>query len=415
MAHPHKLALAGFAATAVSFGPGRIGFGLFLPRLRESFELSGFQAGLITSLAFAAFLIALPPGAGLARRFGPRRPVMLGAALATAGFLIVAAAGNASLLATGVALAVASAGCCWTPFNTAAEAALAPPQRAGVLSIISTGASFGVLLAAACYLIAVFLDGSWRPAWAVFAAMGALALALAGAGMPAGPVKTRRPVAGGPRWALGLRKSGAGALYAAALTFGAVNAIYLAYAALRVVEQGGLAGPPDSAAAAIMFLSYGACGAVGMAAGWIESRIGLPALLAAIFLAFAASHGLIAAAPGAWSTVLISAGLHGAAVMGISAVLSFWSLRVFPGRGASAFTAALIAAALGSMLGPAAAGGVLAVAGTGAALTAAGLASLAAAAGFAFGAFRSAHCQSKARTGPAPNARHQARSRHAAV
>ena len=72
--------------------------------------------------------------------------------------------------------------------------------------------------------------------------------------------------------------------------------------------------------------------------------------------AFAASLALIALVPGSWPGVVVSAGLHGAAVMTISAVLSFWSLRLFPGRGSLGFTAALVAAATGSVLGPALAG-----------------------------------------------------------
>jgi fucose permease len=45
--------------------------------------------------------------------------------------------------------------------------------------------------------------------------------------------------------------------------------------------------------------------------------------------------------------------------MTVSAVLSFWSLRLFPGRGSLGFTAALFVAAFGSALGPALAGTVV--------------------------------------------------------
>jgi hypothetical protein len=36
-----SLSAAGFAATAISYGPARMGFGLFVPQLREAFGLSG--------------------------------------------------------------------------------------------------------------------------------------------------------------------------------------------------------------------------------------------------------------------------------------------------------------------------------------------------------------------------------------
>lgn len=388
MARPHMLALAGFAATAVSFGPGRIGFGLFLPRLRDSFELTAPEAGLITSLTFASFLLALPASIQLTRRAGPRLPVMLGALLAMAGFLLVMSASEAAIVSAGVALAGASAGLCWTPFNNAAEQGLTPRRRAHVLSAVSTGAAVGVSLAACCYLATLFADLSWRPSWAVFATMAAIALVMARIGLPC-----RRSLPGEafgapslhPRLLLQRR---AAPLYAAALGFGAVNAVYLSYASLHVASQGGLSGLADAAAAAVIYLVYGLCGLTGLAMGWIEARIGIAKLLAGIFGAFSASLGLIAAGPTAWGAVLVSAGLHGAAVMGISAVLSFWSLRLFPGLGTSAFTAALIAVALGSIAGPAAGGALAKIWGAGLSLAAAAFAALIVAGAFLAAALR---------------------------
>jgi len=84
--------------------------------------------------------------------------------------------------------------------------------------------------------------------------------------------------------------------------------------------------------------------------------IGLGWLLRAIFAAAALSLALIALAPTSWTGVLISSGIHGAALMSVSAVFSFWSLRLFPGRGTLGFTAALVGVAAGSVLGPAIAG-----------------------------------------------------------
>ena len=63
---------AGFAATAVAFGPARMGFGLFLPAFREEFALSTSTAGMIASGGFLAFLLALLASAWLGRRHGER-------------------------------------------------------------------------------------------------------------------------------------------------------------------------------------------------------------------------------------------------------------------------------------------------------------------------------------------------------
>ena len=381
MASPQHLAMAGFAATATAFGPGRIGFGLFLPRLRDTFSLTEPQAGFITSLAFAAFLLALPLSAWIVRRAGPRAPVLLGALSALTGFVLVGAASTTLFLAAGVAFAGASAGLCWTPFNSASEYALAPAPRAAVLSAVSTGATMGVALAATAFLISVFADVSWRAPWAAFALIALAALGLSGRCVPTQP-RQAGGAAPDVSWRSFFRPSLI-PLYAAALSFGVANGAYLAYAGVHVVSAGGLPGLPDAAASAVIYLIYGICGLIGLASGAIEARSGLPAFLTVIFSAFAASLALLALFPTHWLSLILSAGLQGAAVMTVSAVLSFWSLRLFPGAGTTGFTAALIAVAVGSIAGPALASAAVEAFGVRAALTACAAAPLLTAVAFA--------------------------------
>jgi hydroxyethylthiazole kinase-like sugar kinase family protein len=58
------------------------------------------------------------------------------------------------------------------------------------------------------------------------------------------------------------------------------NAVFLSFAADRVVAAGGLPGMPDEAASAVIFLGYGICGVLGLATGRIEARTGLAPLFA---------------------------------------------------------------------------------------------------------------------------------------
>ncbi|HEX6144684.1 MAG TPA: MFS transporter [Geminicoccaceae bacterium] len=349
-----RLAAAGFAATALAFGPARMGFGLFLPAFREEFALSTSTAGLIASGGFLAFLLALPASAWLGWRHGQRVPVIAGALAATAGFVAVAAAGAPGPLALGIALAGASAGLCWAPFNDAAERVVPDAARAGALSVVSTGTTFGVTAAAGLALAVTEGALDWRGAWAGFALGGLAVAGIALAGLPSGrgPTPARDPGAPGPS----LAQRAAVPLYGAALCFGMANAVFLSFAADRVVAAGGLPGLPDEAASAVIFLGYGICGVLGLATGRIEAWSGLAPLFCAIFAAAALSLVLIAIAPNSWTAVLAASGLHGVAVMMVSAVFSFWSLRLFPGRGTLGFTATLLSVAAGSVLGPALAG-----------------------------------------------------------
>lgn len=332
-----------------------MGFGLFLPEFRAEFDLSSTIAGLIASAGFAAFLAALPFAALLVSRTGPRLPVVSGAILATAGFLAVALAPNAMVLTIGVALAGSSAGLCWAPFNDATERVATEDARSSILSIIATGTSLGVAAAALLALAVTYDHLPWTAAWVVFALAASFTAIAAVLSVPAG-VERRAARRTRLQAISELLCWPAVPLYAAALCFGATNAIYLSFAADRIVTAGGLPGLPETSAAPVIFLGYGLFGLLGLATGRVEAAIGLGWLLRAIFSAAALSMVLVALAPTLWPAVIASSGLHGAALMAVSAVFSFWSLRLFPGRGTRGFTAALVALAIGSVVGPAVSG-----------------------------------------------------------
>ncbi|WP_366653645.1 MFS transporter [Fodinicurvata sp. EGI_FJ10296] len=370
-----RLTAAGFVATAVTFGPARMGFGLFLPAFREDFALTTSTAGMIASGGFLAFLVGLLASAWMARQYSARVPVIAGAVLASVGFTAVAAAGGPILLAVGIALAGSSAGLCWAPFNDAAERVMSDKERPNALSVISTGTTFGVVAAAVLAQAVIMGALDWRGAWVGFALSGLVLAGLARAGLPskrgtspAGKavdvilkvgrtaVITVEPSPKPAAAETSLVRRGVMPLYASALCFGMTNAIFLSFAADRVVVAGGLAGMPNEAASVVIFLGYGIFGVLGLATGRIEARIGLAALFFMIFGAGALSLVLIGLTPTSWVGVIAASGLHGMAIMMASAVFSFWSVRLFPGRSTLGFTAALLSMASGSVLGPALAG-----------------------------------------------------------
>ncbi|MCP1168461.1 MFS transporter, partial [Limimaricola sp. ASW11-118] len=93
-----QIIMAGFGATAVTYGPARMGFGLFLPQFREAFGLGSGMAGLIAGGAFLAYLLTVLAAGPLTARHGARVPVLIGAALACTGMGLVAAAPSLPVL-----------------------------------------------------------------------------------------------------------------------------------------------------------------------------------------------------------------------------------------------------------------------------------------------------------------------------
>ena len=346
------LSIAGFAATAISFGPARMGFGLFLSQFRDSFGIGTTMAGLISGAGFAGFLLGLIAAYAATAWRGPRLPVLIGLFLATTGMAIVAVAPNAGTLSVGVVMAMSSAGFAWSPFNNAVHQQVEPDMRSRSLSVVSTGTSLGAALAGAIALALMLGGASWRIAWAAFAAAALASLI--------GNLVAMRAVAGQPgrgrsNWRA-LCVMPALPLYLSALSFGVTTTVFISFATDRVVRAGGLEGLPLQASPAVMFIIYGVAGLAALGTAAIKDRIGLPRLVRGLLVVSALSLALIAVLPTSWPGVAAAAALQGIFVMMMSAVLAFWSERLFPELPSFSFTATLLAVALGSVIGPALAG-----------------------------------------------------------
>lgn len=358
-----RVGIAGFLATAVAYGPARMGFGLFLPDLRRDLGISSTFAGAVSSAAFIAFLLAIPAAAWATRKWGVRVPVVAGLASAAAGMACVALAPGPEVLAAGVVLAGASPGLCWSPFNDAATALLSADWRPRVLSVVSTGTTLGIAAAAAAALAGVLVGVSWRWSWAAFAVaavvaglVGLLLLPARSETAPAEPTSTgpdsgatvaqrARALLQGLTWPL-----------VTAFSFGATSAIYLAFAADAVARAGAVAGLPAAAAGTVIYLAFGVCGMVGLFSADLHRWLGLVGFLVAIFAAATVSTALLAMKKGELEAVLVSAGLQGICVMTMSAVLSYWTTSLRPASASTSFAVVLGALALGGVVGPVTAG-----------------------------------------------------------
>lgn len=350
-----RLGLSGFLATAVAYGPARMGFGLYLPELRSDLGVSSGIAGVISSSAFAAFLLSVPAGSWVTRTRGPRAAVLVGLLLAGTGMALVAVAPSIPVLALGVVLAGASPGWCWIPFNDGAAALVAEDRRPRVLSVVSTGTTLGIALAAVLAVLGLFAGLSWRWSWTGFALVALLALATGRALIPSRAVFADAGFGTGTASSERLTARLAWPV-AAACSFGVTSSVYLSFAVDAVARADGPGGLPPKASGAVVFLALGTCGLVGLAAAGIERRLGLVGILVAVFVASSASALLLASAAGSLPGVLVSAGLQGACIMTISAVLSFWTTRLRPEDPSRAFGVVLGAVGAGSVAGPVLAG-----------------------------------------------------------
>jgi predicted MFS family arabinose efflux permease len=330
-----------------------MGFGLFVPEFRSTFEMSSTAVGFVSSLGFFGFFLGLIIAQTLLMRRGPEAPVLAGLTAATVGMAIVTVSPNLFVLALGVFFTASSAGFAWTPFNDAVHRKVWEINRPTALSRISTGTSIGVAGAGAAALIMALTGISWRYCWALFAFAGAVALIINWVALS----DIEKDSEGLPeRGKRHLLQGEAIPVFAIAFVYGATSAIYISFAGDHMQDRGGVEGLPIEATPALVFLVYGLFGLCGLLTGRIKMIVGLPRLLRALMLAGALSVMIPALAAGSWTTLVSSAGLQGIHVMMTSAVLAFWSERLFPKLPSLGFTAVLVAMAAGSVVGPSIAG-----------------------------------------------------------
>ena len=349
MNQSRQLAAAGLMAIAVAFGFARYGYGLFVPAFRDAFDLSTEALGFIAAGAYASYLVALLVTGALVARVGPRLPVVIGGLSAAGGMAMIALAGDTPMLVAGVLLAATSPGWSWAPFSDAVARMIGPESRSRTLSIITTGTTFGILVAGPAALVA---GGAWRGAWIAFAVVALAVTAWNALLLPAGPhgrgSEEGRSALPELRWQwfIGPRSV---RLFAVAVLFGFTGTVYWTYAVDLVSRAGGF----PASAGPLFWTTVGIAGIAGVATGDVISRLGLRRSLVATLAALGVATGILGAAPSSWVALGISAALFGSSFMALSAILVNWTSTVFPGQPGTGFSATQVFLAVGTITGPA--------------------------------------------------------------
>ncbi len=348
---PWALIGSGLAVVAVAFGLARYGYGLLLPQMRTSLGLSLGQLGVIGGAGYGSYLVASLACPTLLSRWGPRLTVTAGGTAAVAGMAVCAAATGPLTLGVGVVVAGVSPALVWPPYVAAVEEHLPADRRARGHGVINSGTAYGVAVAGPVSLLAT---GSWRGAWSAFAAVALVATIWAVRTLPSGIHSTDGATGVGSLVAVA-REQG-GRLLLAAFLAGLVAGSYATFG----VEVATAQAPLGEISGGVFQTLVGISGVAGGLVGALLARTSLPRLLAATASTLAASCLLLAAAPG---LVLVSAALYGASFIAIIGLLLIWSNTLVPRAPATGIVTAMLAMALGLVVGPPLAGVVAGAAG----------------------------------------------------
>jgi predicted MFS family arabinose efflux permease len=357
----------GAAMIAVTFGLARYGYGLLLPDMRAETGMTAATAGVISSAAYASYLVVNIGVVQLASRWGPRLAVGGAAALAALGMLAIAVADGVVLLAVGVLVAGAAAGMAFPPYADIVDREVAPARRDMVWSTISSGTGWGVALAGP---IAIVAGDHWRAAWAVFVVLAVGVGVLATVKAPAHDGDQMRRPQLSMSWFFCPRSR---PLLVSAVLVGGGSSTWWAFS-VDAMRNTGL----DATSARIVYAACGAAMLLASFSGVVFERRGLRSSYLGSTVLLAASLALLAVATANLAAVLVAAVLFGAFYATVIAAHGIWSARVFSTHPAAGLAAVSTALTIGTLAGPVLAGIAIQYAGYAPALTGAAVVALAA-------------------------------------
>ena len=325
-----------------SLGLARFSYSVVLPAMQKGLGMANTESGALATANMVGYLVFSLAGGMLAARFGPRRVISAGLALAAVSMILTGMAH--SVLAAGVwrALAGVGSGASNVPVMGLMAAWFAPRRRGLAAGVAVAGSSIAIIVVGPLVprILAAVGNEGWRTCWYLFGAT-TLLLAIGAAVLlrdhpsevgqrPVGaePDEPAPPPRGGAlRWGDVYRRPIIWLLGLVYIAFGFSYIIYMTFFSKCLIAEGGY----TQAQAGRLFMVLGwfslLCGLIW---GTVSDRIGRKRALALVYLTHAVAFSLFPL----WPTptgFTISAILFG---------LSAWSI---PG---------IVAATCGDLLGP---------------------------------------------------------------
>ncbi|MFZ3395275.1 MFS transporter [Rhodococcus sp. 7Tela_A2] len=341
------LVVSGMALIAATYGLARFGYGLFLPRFTETFQMGSTLAGAVQAGSFLSYCCAALTATRLGAR--PRLVVVCAGSTATVGAAGVALAPHVGLFALGVIVAGAGAGFATPGLVTLIERNVAAARQENAQTVVNAGTGAGIVVAG---ILLILTAGHWRVGWLVIALAAGLAT-----------VATLRADRSTPRRRRSARPSRVKADDVAALARPLVGAT-LAGASSAAIWTFGRSVMADSGAgdetlSIAAWMALGAFGILGAAAGKIVQTWSLRVAWVATTAVMATATVLLGVAPGIPPAAYVSVAAFGAGYTAMSGVLIVWAVRVVPDLAAEGTVVLFIALAVGQAAGSVALGVLL--------------------------------------------------------
>ncbi|WP_018922876.1 MFS transporter [Salsuginibacillus kocurii] len=315
------LVLPGITMIAVTYGLARFSFGLLLPDINQSLEMSESVSGTISSLFYLAYCFTIVFSTVITTREGPRRMILLAGLSAFAGLLLMSVTPNPWVLALGVLLAGGSTGLISPPYGAAISLWMQRDKQGRANTWINSGTSFGIALSG---LGAILLTPHWRLTYVIYAVLALLVLIWNYRAIPKPEQKANNVVFEKGNLSIRGIKGGYPLIFAS-LTLGISTAAFWTFSRSFIEVAGNYSDWQLSG----FWVVIGVFGVLGGFSGSLIEKGGLPFAYKLGSVSIASASIILSIEPGNWLMSYASAGIFGGSYIFLTGVLLVWGIRVF--------------------------------------------------------------------------------------
>lgn len=337
-----RLVLPGVTMIATTYGLARFSYGLLLPNMNESLEMSDFVIGLISSLFYLAYCFTIILSTVITTREGPRKTIILAGLSAFIGLLLMAITPNAWMLALGVLFAGISTGFVSPPYGAAVSLWIKEENQGQANTWINSGTSIGIVLSGAG---AILLSSNWRLTYLIYSALAFLILIWNFRVIPKSDVNSKITFKKGSISIWGIE--GSVPLILASLTVGFSSAAYWTFSRTFIE----MAGDYSEWQLSGFWIIIGLFGVLGGFAGSLIETKGLSFSYRLASLLIGLASFIIVFTSGNWLMPYLSAGLFGSSYIFLCGVFLVWGIRVFITNASLGIGVPFLLIAVGQVIG----------------------------------------------------------------
>lgn len=338
--NPKKLIAVGLPMIAVTYGLSRFSYGLMLPYINETINMDQSTSGIISSLSYIAYCIAIIFAMAISNKVTPKSLLVVAGLTSTVGLGIISISFNPVVLGLGIFLAGLSTGVSSPPYANIVSTNVETRFQNQANSWINSGTSIGTACTGA---IAILMTNSWRETYLIFMIIAIFVLIVNYKVLPKHQSSERKGTVGYSKkeWRRSFQ------LIIASLFIGISCSAYWTFSRDFILNL-------DSVPTYLgewFWVIIGVAGLLGGTAGTFIHEFGLISAYRLSVLAISTSSLILGIYPGNNITGFLSPVLFGSSYIFITGVFIVWGISVFKTNPSFGLGIPFLILALGQAMG----------------------------------------------------------------